>query len=191
MRTAIILTLIAIGLVPAALADIPASERGRIALASFNTIDSNGDGGLSLAELRALGPKGGAALFDLLDTGTAGRLWLTDFAHRRNPALLARLKAEDPKGRGYVERAQFVDKRVDPVLFAALDRDGDGRLSMAELRPTFAGLRAPPPAPPSGRQAWEPEAEPLPICWVPVISRSRGAFVAMPVIVSPEGCRTE
>ena len=190
MRTALILTLIAIGLAPAALADIPASERGRIALASFNAIDSDGDGGLSLAELRALGPKGGAALFDLLDTGTAGRLWLTDFAHRRNAALLARLKAGDPKGRGYVERAQFVDKPVDPVLFAALDVNGDGRLSLAELRPVFAGWRATPQAPPPVRQVWEPEPDPTPYCWVPIIGGGRGPRLEMPVITS-DGCRTE
>ena len=73
MRTTLILTPIAIGLAPAAWADIPVSERGRAALAGFNAIDSDGDGGLSLAELRALGLKGGVVLFDLLDTGAARR----------------------------------------------------------------------------------------------------------------------
>ena len=190
MRIAIGLTmLIAAALAPAARADIPASERGRVALASFNTIDSNGDGGLSLAELRALGPKGGVALFDLLDTGTAGKLWLADYAHRRNPVLLARLKALDSAGRGYVERGQFVDKRVDSRLFSALDRDGDGRLSMAELRPAFAGWQASPPPPPV-RQAWEPEPEPAPYCWVPIIGGGRGPRLEMPVITS-DGCRIE
>ncbi|MDA8230660.1 MAG: hypothetical protein M0006_04920 [Magnetospirillum sp.] len=175
-------------------ADLPPSREGRAVLARFNALDSDLDGGISAKELRVLGKTGSAdALFALL-AGPDGRISVKQAARRGNPALVARLEAYDVNKDGYVTRREFPNT-VDPALFAALDTNRDGRLSLAELRPAFAGSHASRPAPIPVRVAKKPAPRPQPWCWVPGPGVApwlggRHWFLQVPVVQSPD-CRTD
>lgn len=171
----------------AALAQLPPSTGGRTALAGFNRLDRDGDRALTLAELRMAGrEKAAQALFALLDADGDGRLSVREMG-AASGALLARFDAYDANKDGFVRRQEFPNF-VDPRLVQALDRDHDGRLSLAEIRPTFAGARAePPPAAAKAgartakrqpRQAW---------CWITGFGSDRWTIEA-PVVWGP--CRT-
>lgn len=145
------------------------SKTGRAALASFNGLDRDHDRGLTLDELRGRGrQKGADALFALLDGDGDGRLSLKEFAGAGNGALIGRFDAYDANKDGFIARREFPNI-VDPLLFAALDRDHDGRLSLSEVRPAFAGSRVaedstPQPRKPPRAKAPNPDAW----CWIPV-----------------------
>lgn len=151
----------------AAQAHLEPSARGRTALAGFNRLDHDGDGALTPAELRLRGKEKGAdALFALLDADGDGRLSVKELG-AASGALLARFDAYDVNKDGFVARREFPNY-VDPVLLAALDRNRDGRVSLAELRPGMAGHRAAaqPVAVPGPKRA-PPQAQPSSWCWIP------------------------
>ncbi|MBC7953449.1 MAG: EF-hand domain-containing protein [Rhodospirillaceae bacterium] len=152
----------------AAHAQMGTSKPGMAAVATFKGFDRNGDGGLSRAELNARGKeKGSDALFVLMDGDGDGRLSLKEFTGAGSGPLLGRFDAYDVDKNGYIVRREFPNF-VDPRLVAALDRNRDRRISLAEIRPAFGGSRvmtakaeAEPArrkaAPPPQRQSW---------CWV-------------------------
>ncbi len=172
---------------PAWAATVPPSAVERAALARFNTLDVNGDGEVSHSELAPLGRRRAAdALFALLDLRGNGKIRLADVARRGNSALLARFRAYDAAHRGVVTRRDFPNF-VDPALFAALDTNHDGRLSLAELRPEFAGSRAAAPAaPPSPAPHRTAPAQTAMLCWVPIVN-AHGVWGQGPGIYIP--CR--
>lgn len=186
-----ILPVVAVGLVlpGTASAQLAPSQGGRAALASFNRLDRDGDHALTLAELRKLGRERGAeALFAMLDADGDGRLSVKELG-AANGALFARFDAYDVNKDGVVTRREFPNF-VDPLLVAALDRDHDGRLSLAEIRPAFAGRRAttvPIAASPQTRPKPPAQAEARPWCWVTGFGKHNWTIEAP---VTMQGCRT-
>ena len=171
-----------IALMGNAFADLPGSPRGRAALGLFKSMDHDGDKGLSWAELQALGARRGAdTLFALLDPRGDGRIRLADMDRLHGAVVLDRFRAYDVRHQGAVTRMYF-PKFVDPVLFAALDRNHDGRLSLSELRPEFVGSRVKQAEVPTVRHHNQVAvAKTLP--WVPVIG-THGTWLQMPVEVN-------
>lgn len=169
-------------------AQLPPSKTGRAALATFNRLDRDGDHALSLAELRALGRQRGAdALFQMLDADGDGRISVKELG-AANGALYARFDAYDANKDGFVTRREFPNF-VDPLLLAALDRDHDGRVSLAEIRPAFAGRRAAPQMV-AERPAARAPARPQPQawCWITGFGGDRWSLEA-PVVW--DRCRTQ
>jgi Ca2+-binding EF-hand superfamily protein len=161
----------------------------RAAYARFKALDYDHDGGLTWGELQSRGRQYGAdTLFLLLDADGDGRISLKEIAGRNEGARLARFDAYDVDKNGVVTRREF-PAFLDRYLFEALDADHDGRLSLAELRPAFAGApaqRRPPPV----QEARHHPAEPprLPLCWVPMPGRGQVRMVAP---VAAGACRTQ
>lgn len=168
MAHRIMLAVVAALVLPAtAAAQVAPSPRGRAALGSFNQLDRDGDRALSLAELRARGrDKGAEALFALMDGDGDGKLSAKELGAHTG-ALLARFDAYDANKDGFVARREFPNF-VDPLLVGALDRNRDGRLALAELRPAFAGARAAtmPAAARKPARDKPPQAQRRPTCWV-------------------------
>lgn len=171
----------------AAQAHLEPSVRGRTALAGFNRLDHDGDGALTLAELRGRGKEKGAdALFALLDADGDGRLSVKELG-AASGALLARFDAYDVNKDGFVARREFPNY-VDPQLLTALDRNRDGRLALAELRPAMAGHRAealPVATQGPSRARAQPQAPSR--CWIPGFG-SHDWMLEAPVVWGP--CRT-
>lgn len=163
-----IVLLILCGLLAWPAAAAVGSESSRAAYARFKSFDRDGDRSLSRAELLSRGNRKGAeTLFLLLDADGDGRLALKEVEAAGGGGRLGRFDAFDANKDGFVARGEF-PTAPDPRLLAALDRDGDGRLALSELRPAFAGFRprthAAAPTPP--RRAPPPPAT---WCWVPAI----------------------
>lgn len=188
----VFLAMVAAGLVlpAAAWAQLAPSQTGRLAQATFNRIDRDGDRALTLAELRVPGrEKGAAALFVLLDADGDGRLSVKELG-APSGALFGRFDAYDANKDGFVTRQEFPNY-VDPLLLAALDRNRDGRVALSEVRPTFAGRRAEPvpaaaerrarakPKNDAGKQSW---------CWITGFGSDSWTIEA-PVMWGP--CRTK
>lgn len=157
---------LALALPVSALAQMAPNPTGRATMAAFKSLDHDGDRGLTYGELRARGrEKGAQALFTLLDGDGDGRLSLKELG--RSGAALGRFQAYDVNKDGFVAGNEFPNF-VDPLLFLGLDRDGDRRLALAEMRPGFAGSRALPPEP---EQAVQRKAKPgikaAIYCWIP------------------------
>lgn len=171
MRTKLALIVASLVLPVTAWAALPPSETGRAAFAAFKSLDTNMDRMLDRDELLARG-HGAAmnALFVMLDSSGDGRISLEEMQGRGSGALISRLDAYDVNKDGYVTRQEFPD-RFDPYLFRALDRTGDGRVQLADIRPSFAGWRA--EAPGERTQTAQVRRETPPAtrtwCWVPVI----------------------
>jgi hypothetical protein len=149
-------------------AAIPPSESGRAALARFQSLDSNHDGGVAWTELDARGHAYAAdSLFLLLDADGDGRLSLKEVEGKGGGGRVARFDAYDVDKNGTVTRREF-PAFADRLLFEALDRDRDRRLSLAELRPAFAGshVRREPEPFSSPQLAAPPPPRPSP-CWIP------------------------
>ena len=111
----------------------PATARPSFFHHMLKTMDTNGDGRISLDEYLAEAAKH----FQAIDAGNKGSIDAADIAS--SPAALARIdgraeglvKRLDPAGNGYVTLDEFVagaQKR-----FARLDRNGDGKLTPDEL----------------------------------------------------------
>lgn len=151
-------------------AAIPPSDSGRAALARFQALDSDHDGGVAWTELDARGHGYAAdSLFLLLDADGDGSLSLKEVEGKGGGGRLARFDAYDVDKNGTVTRREF-PVFADRLLFEALDRDRDRRLSLAELRPAFAGsqVHRPPeePSPPHATRRSAAPSRPAP-CWVP------------------------
>jgi Ca2+-binding EF-hand superfamily protein len=187
MRSVIGLAVVAALTLPAtAHARLEPSTGGRAALAAFNRLDHDGDRGLTRGELLSMGrQKGADALFAMLDANGDGRIAIREFG-AANGALLARFDAYDANRDGFVTRREFPNF-VDPRLVAALDRNGDGRLSLAEIRPAFAGARERVAPPVEVRKARVPVTpRPQPYCWVTGFGRDRWTLEAP---VTSSACR--
>lgn len=190
MAHRIMLAVVAALVLPAtAQAHLESSPRGRAALASFNRLDQDGDHALSLAELRAPGrEKAADALFALLDANGDGRLSVKELG-AANGALLARFDSYDVNKDGFVTRREFPNF-VDPLLVTALDRNRDGRLSLAELRPAFAGARAatqPVAAQKPTRAKPQDNRQGQPWCWITGFGSDKWTIEAP---VSSDRCRS-
>lgn len=167
MRHVILPAVVAALVLPAAAAaQLAPSQGGRTALASFNRLDRDGDRALTLAEFRTRGrEKGAEVLFALLDADGDGRLAVKELG-APSGALFARFDAYDVNTDGFVARREFPNF-VDPLLVVALDRNRDGRLALAEIRPAFAGRRAEPLPVAADRPARSnPKAQPRTWCWI-------------------------
>lgn len=169
MRMAPLVLLAAIALPVPLAAQLPPSQQGRAALARFQDFDRNGDRALDRTELQARGrAKGAGTLFALLDADGDGRLSVKEVEGSGGGGRLGRFEAYDADKDGFVTAREFPNF-PDPLLMAALDRDGDGRLALGELRPAFAGFRprvaTVEPEPDKARRA-EPGRT---WCWVPAI----------------------
>ncbi len=162
-----LMVLAALALPAAAPAQMGTSKSGIAARAEFNRLDSNGDGGLTANEMLSRGrEKGGEAVFALLDGDGDGRLSLKEFSGAPSGAMIGRFDAYDADKNGFVTRKEFPAK-LDPLLMTALDRDGDGKVALAEIRPAFAGTRTAraQTAPPTRKTPAAPERQPAG-CWV-------------------------
>lgn len=169
----------------AAQAQIGPSQGGRAAFTRFKALDSNGDRALSRAELNVQGgAKAASALFQLLDADGDGRLSLREVEGISGGARVARFDSLDGDLNGYLSRREF-PAALDARLFAALDRDHDGKLSMGEIRPALGGWRqSDPKAAPPVRQARQAE-ESQPLCWVPNFGDADRWLIEMPVLAGP------
>lgn len=165
------------------------SQGGRSAFARFKALDTDGDRALSRAELSARGGgKGASALFQMLDADGDGRLSLKEVEGAGGGARVSRFEAYDEDKSGYLTRAEF-PAAIEARLFAALDRDGDRHLAMAEIRPSLGGWRGAEakaaPVHPARRTEYPP-----PLCWVPNFGDADRWLIEMPVLAGPE-CRTQ
>lgn len=164
-----------------------ASDASRAAYARFKGLDSDGDRALDRREI--VGARGAEALFVMLDADGDGRLALKEVEGAGGGGRVARFDAYDTNKDGFVARREFPTK-PDPRLFAALDRDGDRRLALAEIRPGFAGYR---PHAISGADSGRPAKRARTTesartwCWVPAFGDD-GWGLEAPVLWS--GCRT-
>ncbi|MGE5505810.1 MAG: EF-hand domain-containing protein [Actinomycetota bacterium] len=189
MRVLPLAVLMAALTLPAGARDlIGPSNAGRSAMARFNALDRNHDGRLTWDELMSHGRQYGAdSLFLLLDANGDGRLSAREVEGKGGGGRLARFDAYDVDHNGYVTRREF-PAFVDRVLFDALDRDHDGGLSLAELRPGFAGSGVRTARADEVPAAKPQRAKPAPLCWVPTPGSGR---IAMEVPVTGLPCRTQ
>lgn len=188
MRTSSCLVVMAALTLPAAVyAHTGTSKSGMMAVATFKTFDRNGDAGLSRAEMNVRGrEKGSDALFVMMDADGDGKLSLKEFTGAGSGPLLGRFDAYDVDKNGYVARREFPNF-VDPRLVAALDRDRDGLVALAEIRPAFAGSRVVPvKAGPERRKAVKPQAERQSWCWITGFGSDQWTIEAP---VTFDGCR--
>ncbi|MBC7908707.1 MAG: EF-hand domain-containing protein [Rhodospirillaceae bacterium] len=188
MRTSPYLAVMAVLAFPVAVqAQMGTSKSGMAAVAMFKGFDRNGDAGLSRAELDGRGrEKGSDALFALMDADSDGKLSLKEFTGSGSGPLLGRFDAYDVDKNGYVARREFPNF-VDPRLAAALDRNRDGRVSLAEFRPAFAGSRVVQVrAQPERRKAVRPERQGQVWCWVTGFGSDQWTIEAP---VTFNGCR--
>lgn len=177
MRPLALLTAMVLPLLVAAA--VPPSPSGRAALARFNALDRNGDGALDTDELLGRGRAAAAdALFAWLDADGDGQLAVAEMQRRRGSALTGRFDAYDGNRDGTVTRREF-PAGLDPRLAAALDGDGDHRLSLAEVRPAFAGMR-PRPRQAEPPRRHRPAAAARAWCWVPAFGDRDGWGLEMP-----------
>lgn len=189
MRSKLPIIVAVLALPVTAHASLPPSDTGRAAFAAFNSFDADLDRALSQGELLVRGHQPAMdALFVMLDQNGDGRLSLQEM-QGRGGAQISRLDAYDANRDGYVTRQEFPN-RLDPYLFTALDRTGDGRIELADIRPSFAGWRAQPRPEPRRAETVTARREVPPptrtYCWVPVIGAD-GWQIEGPVVWEP--CR--
>lgn len=169
-------------------AEIGPSQGGRSAFARFKAFDTNGDRALSRAELSARGGgKGASALFQMLDADGDGKLSLKEVEGAGGGARVSRFEAYDKDKNGYLTRTEF-PAAVEARLFAALDRDRDHRLAMAEIRPSLGGWRGAEAKAAPVRVARQKEDD-RPLCWVPNFGDADRWLIEMPVLGGPS-CQT-
>lgn len=108
--------------------------------AEFKTIDADGDGYLTLAELEAWTNRKSADQFKSLDTDSNGSVSVDEFVNGKagRAATMAKnlFRLADVDGDGALSADEFTtmaSKVGKPeIYFAALDSDGDDKLSEAE-----------------------------------------------------------
>jgi Ca2+-binding EF-hand superfamily protein len=120
----------------------------------FPLVDTNGDGGLALAELQVLYADIPAQYYNLVDSNRDGKVTMAELKPFLSllPALLSDvnlLSYVDSNGNGAIEYAE-VSKYVTPAQFALLDKDGNGVFDCTDLPPVTppAEGETPPPPPP-------------------------------------------
>ena len=155
--------------IAAAVAAVPAwgeSDTDRAAFAAFKRLDRSGT--LSLGVDDVSPPNAGRSLFTILDNNGDGTLTAADGAPARR---LLRQTGQDR-----LSPTHFPPRRAIPMA-AALDADGDGRLSLAELRPSLSG-NAPLPDPAVPARAPEVvQGEPPRPCW---LLTPQGTWITLP-----------
>jgi len=188
MRTSSgLVVLVALALPVQALAQMGTSKSGMAALATFKSFDRDGDGGLSTREMLSRGrEKSSAALFSLLDGDEDGRLALKEFTGAASGAMIGRFDAYDANKDGFVAKREFPAK-LDPLLVAALDRDRDGKVALAEIRPAFTGTRMVQAADAPARKAASAREGRRPYCWITGFGDNQWTL-EMPV--TGQSCRT-
>lgn len=122
----------------AALAFSPASARDhRVYKLEFLTVDANGDGQITKAELQAYS----AAEFSKVDTDGNGSLSIEELTAKANERRLKRIKKRakwmfqqlDVDGNGTVALAEMRAKRGGEWMFEHLDENEDGMISHEEF----------------------------------------------------------
>lgn len=151
---------------------LPPNPSDRAALARFKELDHSGTLRLTLDELTSTGAA--RRVFAILDRNDDGRLTAADGAPARRLLRRARLRA--------ISHSQFASLGARRWM-AALDVDGDGGLSMAELRPAMAGTAPLEAAPPPRPDLVQSPAHPQP-CWY---FDGTGRWVELPA--SDPACR--
>lgn len=127
----------------------------RAAFAAFKRLDHSGTMSLGPDDLTA--PGAGRSLFTLLDSNSDGALTVTDGAPARR---LLRSTGQDR-----LSPAQFSQRNM-PRIAALLDANGDGRLSLGELRPSLAGNAPLPATVPYAAAPEVPVITPPQPCWL-------------------------
>lgn len=190
MRSTILMVAAALTLPVSAGAVLAPSEPGRAAYARFKALDTDMDRAVSRAELLRQGRERAAdTLFALLDGDGDGRLAVAEVEAAGGGARLARFQSYDVDRDGMVARREF-PAFFDPLLFAALDGDGDGGLELRDVSPRFAGWR-PAPARPDAAVPERPQrGEDRPVCWVPNFGDADRWLIEVPVTGFGDGCRT-
>lgn len=138
----------------------------RTAFAAFKRLDRSGTMSLGADDLAV--PRAGTALFTLLDSNSDGILTAADGTPARR---LLRAVGQDR-----LVPALF-SQRNAPRMATILDADGDGRLSLAELRPSLAGnapLPLPAPFPPAPEVVVVTPPRP---CW---LLTAQGTWITLP-----------
>ena len=115
-RMLLIVTLIGLAMAAAGAARAGEAGSGRLMERLLQKMDTDGDGALSAAEGEAAAEK----MFDRLDANGDGVLTKEEFTARKGGK---RLSVE--------QRQKFDDRRAK--RFAAMDKDGDGKVSAAEF----------------------------------------------------------
>jgi hypothetical protein len=107
------------------------------ASAALKTLDRNGDGKLTADELHPPRPQGGEAGGSAARGGPGGgpQGGGMDGEHRPTPPVIAALDANHD---GTIDAAEIANA---PAALKKLDKNGDGKLTMDELRPPGGGPR--------------------------------------------------
>ncbi|MHA7877144.1 EF-hand domain-containing protein [Roseivivax sp.] len=126
---AVLAALIALGALAPAVTQADEGPRG----AAFETLDTDGNGSLSQAELSARAE----ARFAEADTDGDGLLTAEEMQAAREARRAAResrmIERLDSNGDGALSFAELTDRRDPARLFERLDTDGDGALSPEEF----------------------------------------------------------
>lgn len=160
--------LIGLTIAMAAFAAVPAwgeARSDRAAFAAFKRLDQSGTLSLGADDLSA--PNAGRSLFTILDDNGDGTLTADDGAPARRLLRQARQDGLSP--------AQFTSRRTIPMA-AALDANRDGRLSLAELRPSLSGNAPLSEAAPPARSPEVEEIKPPRPCW---LLTPRGTWITL------------
>ncbi|MCF6273020.1 MAG: hypothetical protein L3J37_07490 [Rhodobacteraceae bacterium] len=125
------LSLIAIGTTAALAEAREAGPRGGMERPPFETLDTNGDGNLTLEEMQ----QKSEARFAELDTNDDGELGkaelLTQAMNRAGETITRMLENKDKDGNGTLSLEEMSPRDLGPI-FERLDRDGSGDISLEE-----------------------------------------------------------
>lgn len=147
-------------------AQVPPNAAEHAAFAAFKRLDRSASLSLGFDDLSS--PNAGRSLFTILDGNGDGALTAADGAPARRLLRQARQDRLSP--------TQFTPRRTI-TMAVALDTDGDGRLSLSELRPRLSG-NAPLPEPTAPPRSPEVESiKPTPPCW---LLTSQGTWITLP-----------
>lgn len=115
----------------------------------FARFDANHDGVLQLAEL----PERARAHLAAADTNGDGAIDVAELRAMRQARVEARFLTRDANGDGALDASE-VGNPARWTMLALADGDGDGRVTLAELQAAFAaGILSPPCGPLHGGQA--------------------------------------